>query len=284
MLQKILVEHLSSAAIAAEMAGRNFPLSYLSTHEGVTYTSAIAPMIDAHQSQEAVTLANQLAIRLRSSLRDATKQAQTGSRAIADYLQVEANHRGWLKLTLAEPGIAVWLDSLQSINTSKLTEVSVAPLLPLLAVKRSSFPLCDRLQLSLPMLLKWAYARCHTLIETAQPLVSSAAWPTNRTALAHQSWQSWTNESPAPCHELLKAAIQVADYLAAQPADDKTFLNQGYALASAMYRFDAALPTVTIRRQNPAIQVAMCSTLRATKIILALICVGLFGKEPPTGF
>ena len=282
MLQKILVALLATFQPLSGIVDKRFPLSYLSSSEGVTYNSAIAPMLCANQSQDAVRWAEQFAIFLRSSLRDNTILAEKGRRAIANHLQIETNDRGWLKLTLAESGIAAWLDSLQSLNISVLVEVLTKCQLPTTSLKRQSFPLGDRLRLSLPMLLNWAYTRCHLLLEAAE--LRPNADCSEQFPASHQDLPTWTNDSPPLCHELLKATVQVVDHLAAQPITAQNFMKQGYALAETIYTFDAALPTLAVSKQRLDIQVATYSMLRAVKNILALILIGLFGETPSLSF
>lgn len=282
ILLEIFIEITKTTDASADqkiLAGRGFPLGgVISSAERFGYPSAIATRLAAQKSQNAILLAHYLAELFQNYFCHSANELEATERAIAQNLQVTANDRGWLTMTLADQGIIAWLNLLKSVELPAPAHQDWQ--YSLSRLQKHHFPLCDRLKLSLPALLGWADARCGTLITQAKQTKGANCHPPEPPlALSANRNCHWTSQAPPACHDLLKAVIQAIDGWADKSGTGAAALQQGYAVAAAVYAFDAAMPIATVKTRSPLIQATIWSTLEVAQKCLALIAMSTFGQR-----
>ena len=261
----------TNGATADVALGLDVPLSHSVPGEKVCYTSAIAPMLAAKMSFDAVLLAHQLAAIQPQLLCSHTTHLSISNQAIAKHIHIEVNRQGWLILTLSDTGIVTWLEAL---NATQLLPSTLEPLQSSLSNELPlPFPLCEHLQVSWPMLMGWAHTRC-------------VAWISHLkvTASPETDWLSWqkaqlrgdlVSKAPPPdspmYHPVLKALIRALDMLAKSPESINVMLQQGYCIAEAIYAFDATTPTMSIQMLHPQLKPTVMNLLQGTQTVLTLI-------------
>jgi len=286
VLKKILLETFieitkTTDAYADQkiLADKSFPLGgVISLAERFGYPSAIAPRLAAPNSQNAILLAHSLAELFQNYFCHSANGLEAREGAIAQNLQVIANDCGWLTMTLADQGVIAWLSLLNAVELPAPAHQDWQ--YSLSRLQKHHFPLCDRFKLSLPALLGWADARCGTLITQAKQTKGANCHPPEPPlALAANRDCHWTSQAPPACHDLLKAVIQAIDGWVDKSGAGEAALQQGYAVATAVYAFDAAMPIGTVKPRSPLIQATIWSTLEAAQKCLALIAMSTFGQR-----
>ncbi|HEY9889032.1 MAG TPA: hypothetical protein V6D02_11570, partial [Candidatus Obscuribacterales bacterium] len=250
VLKKALTEGLTAWKNGKIPPGETVPLGELARDGTWSYASAIAQQLAATYGWDAATVAHEIISIMPQAVAWDVRGVAAHLGTLALPLVVTAPTPGWLTLTLTDQAIAHWLTGLLSLAAGVAT-------LPLAAgpspEQRGHWPLCDRLQLSLPLLLQWSHARCWTRGAGGEGAVG-------RSPLTVAS-PRWTATAPRPCHDLLAQVIRTVDRLAAVPTGGKPWLRQGYMLAQAVYDFEAAVPQGAIAGLAAPAQVAVESTL-----------------------
>jgi hypothetical protein len=278
-LQEILLNGLAATGIVEPLTIANFPLSHLGDRSGVSYTSAIAPMIAAKLSLNSVVLAQQLAQALPLCLQRQPPLDQAEP-AIAPHINISSTAQGWLTVFLTAPGVTVWLEHVNALNLAQVAP----PRLPSGpdTVWLDQFPLCDRLHVSLPLLLAWAYTRCQTLLSHAELETSPEPVPAIPGVLPPSlPLNTQLDEIPDVGGDLLKALIRAVDTIAKHAKSRRAIGRQGYQVAEAIYAFDAGMSIMAVDRLPSRQQLRIRQTLTAAQQILALILVGLSLAVPP---
>jgi len=259
LLQKSLSHYLHTQGAKARFDREAVPLSSLqvSGELDYQYESAIAHALAATDALEAVTLAPQLAADLMAAFAEAD-QATSLVGAIATGLRVHATPQGWLTLTVLPAGLTAWRQHWLQAPLPALAGAGAISAMPDL---KGHWPLCDRLQLSLPMVLQWAHVRCQTW---QQQLADHRATKPPLTA-------PWVTDEVLPGRlrvDLLPAVIQALDQMAARAGETPACIRQGYVLAEQVYRYDAHRAqwrSLTDERMESA------ATLAATQKVLAWV-------------
>lgn len=258
----------------------NFPLGDLSIDSGMKYSSPIALLLAARSSQDSATLAHCLKQKLQSALHSTQRCVDEAVLQLAHELSVAVDNQDWLTVTVSEQGLARWL--------WEFTAMPVAPKsLPHSATLsapnlQTSFPLCDRLQLSLRMLLQWAYIRCDRWLRAINVALQQRADERfSVKPLKSFSQSRWgLNDCPLAAQALLYELVKVLDHISDHPQDIKNGLRQGYTLAAAVYAFDAAMPLAAVARWPQSAQVWGWHILEGARNALAVIMVELLGAAP----
>ena len=285
LLQKALLYNLTATADFQTSLIKSFPLSGLivPVPVGYQYQSAIAHSLAATDTRDAATLAHHLA---QAIARRISTQSGGDSSAVAILmpgLQLQVTRQGYLLITLAPEAISGWLQHVH--DAPALPMICTEGCEPLLVSTGGSWPLCDRLHLSLPMLLQWAYSRCATWLGQ---LVSKDA-DINPNQTTHQppaiylprvhSRNLFSTHDTLTGHLLWPTLMRALDQMATRQ-QVKTGLGQGYAIAAAVYQFDAAIRLSHLPTLPEPEQLHHRSTLRATQKILAVIITQLLGIKP----
>ena len=285
VLKKTLLDKAEAAPRFLLNVPDDFPLTaFFRNNAPLAYRSAIALQQATATSIEAKTLAQQW---IEILARPANVTVNDWP-AIAHHLNIDRDDEGWITITLADVGISIWLQDLN--NRSFLLGLRQdEPEMTLPLDRLSRRPLCLQLKLSLPMLLQFSYAGCcHWLRQAEQ----SAQSPFEQKTLLHQSvlhgeqglaWR-WSSQSPAACYTMLRAIVQALDTMADQQGDPVTCLRQGYALAAAVYTFQAAIPVATVPTLPPEAQISIWSIVRAAQQGLALVILGVLKQMPASNF
>ena len=269
LLQKALLHCLSTGWPERLELKERVALSQLQVSEEFQYqyVSAIAHQLAVTRPVPAATLAPQLAAHLTTGFTPSTAR-QAGVGAIAAGLQAQPTAEGGLVLTLSSAGLAAWL---QIWEDSPWLTLCPSPISspPTIA---GNWPLCDRLQLSLPMLLQWGYARCHSWHQIIRGLPAYAP-RSSRPALS-------TSALPPVTQPLLPTVIQAVDQMAARSGASSVCLRQGYRLAAQIYRCDAGVVQGQLMRAERASLAWSEATLIATQAVLACILSNVLGMTP----
>ncbi|MEM6434786.1 MAG: hypothetical protein AAF773_13190 [Cyanobacteria bacterium P01_D01_bin.115] len=285
LLQKALLYNLTATADFQSSLIKSFPLSGLivPVPVGYQYQSAIAHSLTATDTRDAATLAHHLAQAIAQSISPQSGSDRSAVAILMPGLQLQVTRQGYLLITLAPAAIAHWLQHVGNAPAPPVIRAEGCAPLPVLG--GGSWPLCDRLHLSLPMLLQWAYSRCATFLGQ----LVSAGVDINPNQTTHQSpaidltrvhshnlfatHDTWTG------HLLWPTLMRALDQMATRP-QVKTALGQGYAIAAAVYQFDAAIRLSHLPTLPEPEQLHHGSTLRATQKILAVILTQLLGLTP----
>lgn len=270
LLQKALSRYLSIALPEPLGAEERVALSQLQVTDEFQYqyVSAIAHQLAATQGTTAANLAPQLAAGMTAYF--APPIGPAGGAAIASGLQVQPTPTGWLILTLSAAGLAAWLQNWQASPLLTLDPAagSVTPLAPL----AGHWPLCERLQLSLPMLLQWAYARC----QTWQQALGEGRGDERRSRLPAGP----LSDLPEITRVLLPTSIQGLDQIAARGGAPQVWVRQGYGLAAQVYRCEAARGQWPAPTDEAEALVWSAATLAATQKNLAMILSHVWQLSP----
>jgi len=268
LLQKSLSQYLHTHWARVRLAGAAVPLSRLQVSDAADfqYESAIAHVLASTQAQAADTLAPQLAADITVYFAQA-KPVASPEWAIAAGLQVQATPQGWLILTVSAAGLTAWQQHWRQIPlpTPDLADGQT------IATLSGNWPLCDRLQLSLPMLLQWAYARCQTWQQ-------EQAQQTDQRAAALPTSQAGTEAGrDGVVGGLLPAAIQALDQMAARAGEPTSCVRQGYVLAEQIYRYDAHRAQL---RSPTGARMESAATLAAAQKVLAFVLTAVLNITP----
>ena len=285
LLQKALLYNLTATADFQTSLIKSFPLSGLivPVPVGYQYQSAIAHSLAAMDTRDADTLAHHLAQAIAGSISTQSGGDSSAVVTLMRGLQLQATGQGYLLITLAPEAIASWLQHVH--DAPALPMICTEGCEPLLVSTGGSWPLCDRLHLSLPMLLQWAYSRCATWLGQ---LVSKDA-DINPNQTTHQlpeidlprvhSRNLFSTHDTLTGHLLWPTLMRALDQMATRP-QVKTGLGQGYAIAAAVYHFDAAIRLSHLPTLPDPERLHHGSTLRATQKLLAVIITQLWGLTP----
>ncbi|NEQ44797.1 MAG: hypothetical protein F6K00_15030 [Leptolyngbya sp. SIOISBB] len=228
------------------------------------YESAIAHPLAAMLGTDATTLAPRLATEMTAGL------AHQNPAAIATGLQSEVNSADRLTFILSSEGLQGWLHHWLHSSLPALLTVEEEPQ-PHSEARSGNWPLCDRLQLSLPMLLQWADTRCQQWQAECSPMGQSSAMA--RSAVDPLVVDAvWTFLLPAVMHGL--------DQLAAGPLTSKTGQRVGYRLAVRVYELDAHLADWRSQEMWGQALVARSAALLATQKALQLLLATTFRQAP----
>ncbi|MEM7648375.1 MAG: hypothetical protein AAF283_04315 [Cyanobacteria bacterium P01_A01_bin.70] len=169
--------------------------------------------------------------------------------------------------TLSSEGLQGWLQQwLQSSMPALLTAEEALP-----AQGSGHWPLCDRLQLSLSMLLQWADARCQQWqAEWASPVPSSAMVRVAVDPLVVDA--VWIFLLPTVMHSL--------DQLAAGPLTRQLGQRVGYRLATRVYELDGRLAGWRAQETWGEASVARLAALLAIQKVLQLLLATTFRQSP----
>jgi hypothetical protein len=137
------------------------------------------------------------------------------------------------------------------------------------AVSASKFSLCDRLRLSLPALVTWAYDRCATKLQWLDT-ESCSSTPTAAPGISDCP-NPETQPSSVTDRQLLTATIDAIDRWAAHPLQSHAFWRQAYALATAVYQFDAEWTLPRLRSLSASGYNTAHGTLQAAHSLLLLM-------------
>ncbi|MEM1308351.1 MAG: hypothetical protein AAGF98_02425 [Cyanobacteria bacterium P01_H01_bin.153] len=247
------------------------------------YKSAIAHQLAATRVQDAATLAQHLADGMAAYVGDVGGSApgQDDFAAITADLRVQPTPQGGLVLTLSPLGLAAWQQEwLQSsLPPTDMADEAAAAIAQL--VNRGNWPLGDRLQLSLPMLLQWAYGRCHTWQQAlersptnSQPQAVGASMSR---PLIDAMASSPAGMDGALTHQLLPAVMQGLDQMAAHAGAPQVCLRQGYRLAEHVYHIDGQMARW---RSETGRWAMMAAPLAVTKKGLGAILSNVFQLAP----
>lgn len=242
------------------------------------YPSAIAHRIAARQGQDAMAVAHQLARGLAGNSWPRCRLSQGEGEIPLDQVSVQVTPQGWLLFTLSSLAIARWQQHWHRFTVPSGMPITALQQSPALAgAKRGAFPLCDRLSLSLPMLLQWAYGRCGRWLETGDAgLVGDGEKTGAPPAIA-------AVEDSAVClHRLLPVVIAAIDQVAAHRGRIETGLRQGYAIAAAIYDVDAMMFRCSRSGHGGMIPVFLGDTIRIAQKVLALMLRVILEVEPQT--
>ena len=286
LLQKALLCNLTPTADFQTSLIKSFPLSGLviPVPVGYQYQSAIAHSLAATDTRNAATLAHQLAQAIAQSLSIQSGSDQSVTPAITRDLQLQATEQGYLLITLSPAAIIGWLQ--HAIDAPAPTVIRAVGDEPRATLEDRSWPLCDRLHLSLPMLLQWAYSRCATWLGQLASLdadINTNDWETH----GHQGTDLIRScrSNALPTHDtltehlLLPTLMRALDQMATRP-QVKTGLGQGYAIAAAVYQFDAENRLGDLLTL-PEYERSHCwSTLTVIQKVLAVIMTQLVGMTP----
>ena len=286
LLQKALLYNLTATADFQTSLIKSFPLSGLivPVPVGYQYQSAIAHSLATIDTRDAVTLAHQLADQISQNISSQSGDDRSGTPAITRGLQLQATRQGYLLITLSPAAIAGWLQHLQEAPAP--TVIRAIGDEPRATLEGGSWPLCDRLHLSLPMLLQWAYRRCAIWLDQLASLdanIKTNDWkphwhPTTDLTRSHSRNSSSTHDTLTG-HLLLPTLMRALDQMATRQ-QVKTGLGQGYAIAAAVYQFDAETPLGHLQHLSVQARVNHWSTLIVTQKVLAVIITQLFGMTP----
>lgn len=277
MLRRILWECLDQCAALPEsplLCCDQFPISPLvADYSGARYESAIAQKLLGSNAPATAGYAQTIVQQLHQCGHALTHQSRHPPQSLAVDMDIAVTPQGWLTLTLSNIGISSWLALIteqvpQRIHDRFSLRFDQPSTLP-----PSNRVLCDRLHLSLPALLTWAHQRCAIKLRAMEVLdcqensASSLSRQSGPTNVAPDGAAT----SPGAHIRLVKSAIHATDSLAARPLQAQTWWRQGYALAEAVYRFDAAWSLTALRSLPPANYNMTCSALRAAHTLLSLI-------------
>ncbi|RZM77400.1 hypothetical protein [Leptolyngbya iicbica] len=233
------------------------PLSamQMSATGGYQYQSAIAHPVAAAQGQPVLTVAHAIAQHLTTRERAIPDSIATG-------LVAQVLPTGNLELTLAPVGVAAWW---QQCGQGGWPD---AP--PAIGIKDGppprpgQWPLGDRLHLSLPMLMQWAYRCC-------------GKWSLGPPTITEPSPLQSTQQLDPLTAVLQPVLIQCWDQLAAQPLAVNRWQQSGYELAQAIYQLEA-------QRSHWSPRLSSCPEAAMTRAItqtfLALLLQVLTGAPP----
>ncbi|MEM1291066.1 MAG: hypothetical protein AAGH67_06320 [Cyanobacteria bacterium P01_H01_bin.162] len=286
LLQKALLYNLTATADFQASLIKSFPLSGLivPVPVGYQYQSAIAHSLAATDTRDADTLAHHLAQAIAGSISTQSGGDSSAVVTLMRGLQLQATGQGYLLITLAPEAIAGWLQHVHDAPAP--TVIRAIGDEPRATLEIGSWPLCDRLHLSLPMLLQWAYSRCATWLGQLASLdadIKTNYWSLHR-LMATESFRGHSRNSSSTHdtltgHLLLPTLMRALDQMATRP-QVKTGLGQGYAIAAAIYEFDAATPLGRFQHLSVPARVNHWSTLTVIQKVLAVIITQLFGMTP----
>ncbi|MGD1931868.1 MAG: hypothetical protein ACFB12_23475 [Leptolyngbyaceae cyanobacterium] len=285
LLQKALLYNLTATADFQTSLIESFPLSGLivPVPVGYQYQSAIAHSLTATDTRDAATLAHHLAQAIAQSISTQSGGDRSAVAILMPGLQLQATRQGYLLITLAPEAITHWLQHVGNAPAPPMICAEGCEPLPISG--GGSWPLCDRLHLSLPMLLQWAYSRCATWLgQLASPDADIKPNQTTRRPPAIDftrvhSHNSFSTHDTLTGHLLWPTLMRALDQMAARP-QVKTGLGQGYAIAAAVYQFDAETRLSHLPTLLEPERLHHGSTLRATQKILAVIITQLLGLTP----
>jgi hypothetical protein len=281
VLKKALFDHLNTSQQIVSLSGlvdaSSIPLTLLNTADDVTYQSAIALTLAAITHQNPSLIAYQLAMALQTpQLPGAIAALQTAPTSTCDPSRPpSAGTR--LSLTVSDVALTSWLQGLHRMPLP----VAPPPVLPTVErlLKQQQWPLCQTLRLSLPMLLQWSRVRCGHWLDAPRRQGRQHWSP----AAMDSPW-TWSRNSPLACWELLQTLVYAVDTLAVQADDPVTFLRQGYAIAAAVYTFEARFLISTVPALASEVQGAIAGLLAAVQSVTALILLTTLGQSPVPTF
>ncbi|MEM9119122.1 MAG: hypothetical protein AAGD09_14745 [Cyanobacteria bacterium P01_F01_bin.56] len=232
------------------------------------YESAIAHRWAATLTDAAVTLAPRLATEITAFF------ACQSPTTIATDLTSHANSAGWLTFTLSPEGLQVWLEQWLSSPLPAISRAVEGDTIMHRETRPHEWPLCDRLRLSLPMLLQWAYGRCQRW-QTEFLTFGEPARGVRETA---------PQDIDAIFAKLLLTVIHSLDQLASSPPTNQTRCRVSYRLAASIYELDGQLAgwrTQPLWEQSPQPRLA---ALMAAQKVLALLLAVTFRQSPCSTF
>ena len=287
VLKKTLLDKILTLSKFDVPALVDFPLTAsFSGKSPLVYRSAIALQQAKTSLVDVETLAQQWVEMFAERENNFLIVASGDSSATAEHWFVEVGAQGWISIILTDLGITTWLQTWNDRALSSLTlQDETASILS--SENLPKLPLCVQLKLSLPMLLQFGHACCCYWLQQGRTLAKEKSVHQlameREQALPDSAW-GWSSESPIACHMLLRAIVRALDTMAAQAGDRMTCLRQGYAIAEAVYRFQAAIPLVTIHSLPPESQVSIWSSIRAAQQSLALVILAILKQIPMQSF
>jgi hypothetical protein len=276
MLKKALFERLRASAQILPASGirqaSSIPLTLLSSSPGVIYQSAIAQKLAAITQEDPGHILQQVASALQTPCLPEEVTALKITEAVPATSRGAPAPNTWIAFTVSSTAMTTWIERLQQLPLP-ITPNSEPPGSVLTLLQHQQWQLCQRLRLSLPMTLQWSQARCGFWLWEMGRAPNAGLAPPDRSGIA----------SPAT-PELLRTLVYAVDTLAAQPEDPITFVRQGYAIAEAIYTFEARLPLSTVLTSPQPVRVEIVGLLQAVQRVLALILFTTLGQTPASEF
>ena len=228
------------------------------------YESAIAQQLAARLPADTRMLGPQLAAEITAW------SAPAAPVTIATGLKATVNSAGRLTFTLSSEGRQAWL---QHWLQSPWPEMLLVPETPPAHSESCAgeWPLCDRLQLSLPMLLQWADVRCQRW---------QADWSPNTKPPVIVIPETAPQRVDVMLTFLLPTVMRGLDQLANDSSAAKTGKRVGYCLAVRVYELEARLAGWRSPRAGEPATVSRWAALMATQKALQLILAMTFRQGP----
>lgn len=226
------------------------------------YESAIAHQLAAPHRQAAVTLAAQLAPRLTAAWADGSTDE------IAAGLVAQATSGGWLTFSLSSVSVATWL--------GRWLDYELPPTLPtpsVMSANPGQWPLCDRLRLSLPMVLQWAHARCQSWQEDDLASSVGAIAGVGRPAPISDDLGDFSTQ-------LVTTVMRGLDWLATRSGQPQTAQQVSYLMAQTIYDLEATRAQWRSLQSPQPGAIAAIEAVAAAQKFLAVILAASFGEIP----
>lgn len=184
--------------------------------------------------------------------------------------QVTASARLVLKLSVT--GLAAWQQDWLACELPPRPGTAAAARWA--DLRDRTWPLGDRLGLSVYMVLQWAHARCHTWLQR---------WPepaTETDDCAAAIAQELQTAKAALILPLLLRSIESLDQIAVRADQPGACVRQAYTLAETIYELDARMAEFWRADRSDRGLLAATATIQSAQKVLALVLQGYLGVQP----